>query len=69
MASLESILCTHELRHRPWRPPDYAKENRAIVALAGALAESPRNILQNPGSASQIAARQPGPRVGRAAKL
>src|SRR5215510_3457186 len=44
--SLESILCTEELSRRPWRPPDYEKENRALVALAGALVESPVNILQ-----------------------
>ena len=44
--SLESILCTEELRRRPWRPPDYGEENRALVALAGALVESPVNILQ-----------------------
>ena len=44
--SLESILCTEELRRRPWRPPAYEKENRALVALAGALVESPFNILQ-----------------------
>ncbi len=44
--SLESILCTEELRRRPWRPPDYEIENRALVALASALADSPRTILQ-----------------------
>src|SRR6516162_3860249 len=44
-ASLESILCTEELRRRPWRPPDHAKENRALVGLAGALADSRQNIL------------------------
>ena len=43
---LESILCTEELHRRPWRPPDYEKENRALVALAIALADSPRTILQ-----------------------
>src|SRR5262249_12219080 len=43
---LESILCTEELRRRPWRAPDYQKENRALVALASALADSPRTILQ-----------------------
>ena len=43
---LESILCTEELRGRPWRAPDYQKENRALVALASALADSPRTILQ-----------------------
>ena len=44
--SLEAILCTEELRRRPWRPPDHEKENRALVALADALVESPFNILQ-----------------------
>ena len=42
---LEAILCTEELHRRPWRPPDYEKENRALVALAIALADSPRTIL------------------------
>jgi hypothetical protein len=45
-ASLESILCTEELRRRPSRPPDYEKENRALVALRSALANSPSTILQ-----------------------
>jgi hypothetical protein len=45
-ASLESILCTEELHRRPLRPPDYAKENAALVALVGALADSPDTILQ-----------------------
>lgn len=45
-ASLESILCTEELHRRPWRSPDYEKENRALVALVGALADSPCTILQ-----------------------
>src|SRR5215470_234630 len=44
--SLESILCTEELRRRPWRPPDYGKENAALVALVSALADSPHTILQ-----------------------
>ena len=44
--TLESILCTEELRRRPWRAPDYKKENRALVALAAALADSPGTILQ-----------------------
>src|SRR5690349_20970207 len=43
---VESILCTEELRRRPCRPPDYEKENRALVRLAGALADSPSTILQ-----------------------
>ena len=41
-----SILCTEELRRRPCRPPDYQKENRALVALASALSDSQSNILQ-----------------------
>ncbi len=43
---LEAILCTEELRSRPSRPPDYQKENGALVALSDALADSPRTILQ-----------------------
>jgi transcriptional regulator with GAF, ATPase, and Fis domain len=45
-APLESILCTEELRRRPWRSPNYGKENGALVALAAALADSPHTILQ-----------------------
>src|SRR5262249_18542741 len=45
-ASLESILCTEELRRRPSRPPDYERENHALVALVSALADSPSTILQ-----------------------
>src|SRR4029077_16346582 len=45
-ASLESILCTEQLQRRPSRPPDYGKENGALVTLAHALADSPRTILQ-----------------------
>src|SRR5262249_39596920 len=44
--SLEAILCTDELRLRPSRPPDYEKENRVLVQLASALADSPSTILQ-----------------------
>ena len=45
-APLESILCTEELHRRPKRPPDHETENRALAALASALADSPRSILQ-----------------------
>ncbi len=45
-ASLESILCTEELQSRQSRPPDYEKENRALVALMSALADSPRTIFK-----------------------
>ncbi|HSB80893.1 MAG TPA: GAF domain-containing protein, partial [Candidatus Methylomirabilis sp.] len=44
--SLDSILCTEELRRRPSRPPNYEKENRALAGLTSALADSPRTILQ-----------------------
>ena len=43
---LESVLATTELDLRPARPPDYQVENRALVALGQALANSPRTILQ-----------------------
>ena len=45
-ASLESILCTEELQRRLSRPPDYEKENRALVTLVHALADSPRTIFR-----------------------
>jgi PAS domain S-box-containing protein len=43
---LESVLCTEELNHRPSRPPDYETENRALISLVQALADSPGTILQ-----------------------
>ena len=45
-APLESILCTEELQRRPSRPPDHEKENRALVKLVSALADSPATVLQ-----------------------
>ena len=45
-APLESILCTEELHRRPSRPPDYERENRALVKLVSALADSPSTIFQ-----------------------
>jgi PAS domain S-box-containing protein len=45
-APLESILCKDALQSRPSRPPDYEKENRALVKLMSALADSPSTILQ-----------------------
>jgi PAS domain S-box-containing protein len=45
-ASLESILCTKELQCRLSRPPDYEKENRALVTLMSALADSPSTIFE-----------------------
>src|SRR6202050_5668021 len=44
--SVESILCTEELRRRPTRPPDFEKETNALVALSNALADSPLTVLQ-----------------------
>src|SRR5437588_10144615 len=45
-ASLQSLLCTEELQRRPSRPPEYEKENRALVKLASTLADSPGTIFQ-----------------------
>jgi DNA-binding CsgD family transcriptional regulator len=45
-ASLESILCTEQLTRRPPRPPDFEKENGALLALSIALTDSPRTVLQ-----------------------
>ena len=45
-ASLESILCTEQLHSRPTRAPEYEKENRALVELVSALADSPGTVLQ-----------------------
>jgi len=42
----EAILCTEELRRRPSRTPDYEKENRALLAVAGAMMASDSDILQ-----------------------
>jgi PAS domain S-box-containing protein len=46
LVPLKAILFTEELNRRPSRAPDYQAENRALVALAQALADSPRTILQ-----------------------
>ena len=43
---LQAVLCTDSLHRRPSRAPDYETENRALVALAQALADTPRNVLQ-----------------------
>jgi PAS domain S-box-containing protein len=40
------MLSTDELRRRPSRPPDYAAENRALIALMQELANEPAAILQ-----------------------
>jgi len=46
LVPLQSVLCTEELHRRPSRAPDHERENRALVALALALANSPHTILQ-----------------------
>ena len=46
MVPLESVLCTEELNRRPARRPDYETENRTLISLAQALADSPRTFLQ-----------------------
>jgi signal transduction histidine kinase len=43
---LETIVRTEELSRRPSRAPDYAGENKALLALSTALADSPLTILQ-----------------------
>lgn len=45
-ASLDAIIITGELASRPSRRPDYEIENRAMVALAEELSNSPETILQ-----------------------
>ncbi len=44
--SLRSVLSISELSKRPSRPPDYAAECRALMALAEQLTASPDGILQ-----------------------
>lgn len=46
LVPLASVLCTEELTRRPPRPLDYETENRALVELAQALADSPHTIFR-----------------------
>ena len=41
---LDDIIVTELLHQRPSRPADHAAENRVLVALARAMAESPRPL-------------------------
>ncbi len=43
---VESILFTEQLDLRPSRPPDYQRENQALVRLLQTLTDSPENVLQ-----------------------
>ena len=45
IADLESVI-SPELYRRPTRPPDYASENRGLVALAEAMTASPEDIMK-----------------------
>jgi len=44
--AFRSLFSTAELSERPSRPPDYAAENGALIALAREMAASPDGILQ-----------------------
>ena len=44
--TIVSAASIAELSNRPSRPPDHAAENRALIALAQAMAASPDSILQ-----------------------
>ena len=44
-ATLESVLSTDELNTRLSRPPDYETENRALLAIAQHMADSPQTTL------------------------
>jgi hypothetical protein len=46
-ASLASVITTAELSRRPSRSPDFAAENRALVALAQVMAGSPDRIYRS----------------------
>ena len=43
---LASVISTAQLSRRPSRPPDYAAENRALVALTQEMTASSEGILQ-----------------------
>jgi PAS domain S-box-containing protein len=45
-SSLDNVLITDDLVHRPVRSPNYEVENRALAGLVEALADSSQTILQ-----------------------
>jgi hypothetical protein len=45
-ASLDNIVITAELEHRPARTPDFQGESQALVGLMKGLKESNANVLQ-----------------------
>ena len=45
--SLDDVVVNVELDRRPSRPPDYAAEHEALMALARTMAEAPQTILHH----------------------
>ena len=45
--SVDEVIITEEITRRPSRPPDYAAENRALVALAQKITTDPQGVLQS----------------------
>lgn len=45
--SLDDVVVNAELDRRPSRPPDYAAEHEALMALARTMAEAPQTILHH----------------------
>src|SRR5258706_228198 len=50
-AFLDDVVTTAQLRERPSRTPDHEAENRALVALARSMADSPQGVFQRLGDA------------------
>lgn len=46
VVSVDDVIANHVLARRPARAPDHASENRAILALAKVMADSPRAVLE-----------------------
>src|SRR5258706_8912005 len=46
LAFLDDVVTTSRLRERPSRAPDHAAENRALVALAQSMTDSPQGVFQ-----------------------
>jgi signal transduction histidine kinase len=43
---VDSVIITEELSRRPTRVPDFASENRVLLALANTMAQEPGRVLQ-----------------------
>jgi signal transduction histidine kinase/CheY-like chemotaxis protein len=57
LVSLDTVLVTEELAHRPARVPDYAAENKALLALAEIMTEPPQRIRERVVSLTQALCR------------